>query len=225
MKEIGQGSPDQPIIDRYQVDPEGVREELAKYPVKGFRDFMGQHGGRQFKEGREAWYDRPHEELVKGFRDFIQYEQGKYLRVLGSRASPEETIGIELSMYKALSGLSNINVENEEERKKNDKQEKAFWTPISAAWDVLTHARYKPGSIPEHDTGMHVPDHYNRTREPVIKLSDPQVRMLDALAEAAGIPHERGQKEIEIPERLRDYENWVTSEEYEELVDQAQARK
>jgi hypothetical protein len=32
-----------------------------------------------------------------------------------------------------------------------------------------------------------------------------QVKILDALAEAADIPHQRGQSEVAIPEHIRDY--------------------
>jgi hypothetical protein len=51
--------------------------------------------------------------------------------------------------------------------------------------------------------GLQLSGHYQRTRESIIKLSDPQVRLLDALTEAVGIPHQRGQTVIEIPKNLK----------------------
>jgi hypothetical protein len=204
-KEVGQGRQDQ--SNNHSKEQGGVyHNSNASTPLS------------PLKQGEQGRYERPHEELVKGFRDYIAYQQGRYLRVLGERVSPERTISNELYLYEALPVLIHAYGEDKEEKKKNDKQEMAFWTPISVAWDVLTYDRYEPGSSPEQDTGMSVSYRYNRSREPVIKLSDPQVRMLDALAEAVGMPHQKGQTEIEIPEKLRDYENWVMSEEYEELV-------
>jgi hypothetical protein len=52
-------------------------------------------------------------------------------------------------------------------------------------------------------------NYYKRTRESTIKLSEPQTRVIDALAEAAGIPHQRGQAEIVIPKEGREYEEWL----------------
>jgi hypothetical protein len=55
--------------------------------------------------------------------------------------------------------------------------------------------------------------YYQKTQESRIKLSEPQVKMVDALTEATGIPRQRGQAEIEIPEKLRNYSQWFNSEE------------
>ena len=46
---------------------------------------------------------------------------------------------------------------------------------------------------------------WHEPRPEIIKLDPQQVKILDALAEAADIPHQRGQAEIEIPEHIRDY--------------------
>jgi len=52
--------------------------------------------------------------------------------------------------------------------------------------------------------------YYGETKEPAIKLTNPkQVLLLDAMAEAAGIPHQRGQTEITIPEKLRNYNKYL----------------
>jgi hypothetical protein len=55
--------------------------------------------------------------------------------------------------------------------------------------------------------GSYLSGKYKRNGEATIKLSDPQVRIIDALTEAVGIPHKRGQAEIEIPEELRSTKN------------------
>ena len=45
-------------------------------------------------------------------------------------------------------------------------------------------------------------------RPEIIKLDVQQVKILDALAEAADLPHQRGRAEIEIPENLRYYRRY-----------------
>jgi hypothetical protein len=81
--------------------------------------------------------------------------------------------------------------------------------PIRKAWDALAYDHYKEYSFTKHMVGLHLSGHYQRTHESVIKLTRPQARVLDALTEAVGIPHQRGQAEIEIPEKARHYEEWL----------------
>jgi hypothetical protein len=45
-------------------------------------------------------------------------------------------------------------------------------------------------------------------RPELIKLDPQQVKILDALAEAAHVPHQRGHAEIEIPDNLRYYNRY-----------------
>ena len=68
---------------------------------------------------------------------------------------------------------------------------------------------------------------YSRaTGEPKIKLTHPmQVRVLDALTEAAGVPHQRGQTDVEIPEKLRNYNQYLMSPEYQAKFAEAQAKR
>lgn len=139
-------------------------------------------------QGEEDRYDRPHEELVKGFKDYIQEQVERF----GGRYSPVEIIRMRL-YDKTKSSL------NEEEM--------SFFYPLRVAWDALTHDRYKPGSFRELLVGSVLLSEYQSSHEPAIKLSHPlQVRAIDALTEAVGISHERGQTEIEIPEKFRYYD-------------------
>jgi hypothetical protein len=63
--------------------------------------------------------------------------------------------------------------------------------------------------------------HNKEPRPELIKLDPQQVKILDALADAAGIPHQRGQTEITIPEHsrhgaedsLREYEERLRAED------------
>ena len=67
---------------------------------------------------------------------------------------------------------------------------------------------------------------HSATREPVIKLTNPkQVQLLDAMAEAAGIRHERGQTEITIPEKLKNYNQYLMSPAYQERQTHAHLRR
>ena len=55
-------------------------------------------------------------------------------------------------------------------------------------------------------------EHYEQTGQgATIALSEQHRRMLDALAEAADIPHQRGQTDIVIPEQLRNYNRTMAS--------------
>jgi hypothetical protein len=79
---------------------------------------------------------------------------------------------------------------------------------ISLYGSVMAYDRYEVGSREEGLAGSTMQMYYWATHEPTIKLTDPgQVRTLDALTEAVGIPHQRGQTEIQIPEKLRNYTN------------------
>jgi hypothetical protein len=51
------------------------------------------------------------------------------------------------------------------------------------------------------------------------------VRVLDALTEAAGVPHQRGQTEVEIPEKVRKYNQYLMSPEYQVKLAEAQAKR
>jgi hypothetical protein len=68
------------------------------------------------------------------------------------------------------------------------------------------YEHYKPGSSEENFAARSLQYYYQFTSKPGIILCNPlQIRVLDALTEAVGIPHERGMAEIEIPEKLRHY--------------------
>ena len=94
------------------------------------------------------------------------------------------------------------------------------------AWDALAYDKYETGSREEGLAGSLLQSYYGETKEPTIKLTNPkQVLLLDAMAEAAGVPHQRGQTEITIPEKLRKYNQYLMSSEYEELWKSARARR
>ena len=108
-----------------------------------------------------------------------------------------------------------------------NQEREEFFDRLEHAWDALAYERYEIGSDEERHAGtLTVGPYYRHTQEPTIRFSDPmQVRILDALAEAVGILHQRGQTEIEIPEKLKNYLAWQRSKEYEELWHQARARR
>jgi hypothetical protein len=156
-----------------------------------------------------------HEQLVKGFRDYIQQElQSGYHRI--SKTTPE------LLIHKKLT------LESQTGNGPNAKTALHFWRYLRYAWDALVYDRYRPGSPEESEAGYCLYHHYHSGRPPggpTIKLSDPQVRVLDALAEAVGIPHQKGQKEIVIPEKLRDYSKYQLTKEYQERVTKARSER
>jgi hypothetical protein len=105
------------------------------------------------------------------------------------------------------------------------EQSDTFFT-LRSAWDALAYDKYEPGSKEEGLAGSILQAHYSETKEPTIRLPNPkQVQLLDALTEAADIPHQRGQTEITIPEKLRNYNQYLISPEYEERWSRAQSRR
>ena len=153
---------------------------------------------------QQSWYDRPHEEMVKGFQVFFEGQHKDARR----QVPIEHLISQELSIKWHLPEIVT---------------ESDFFGTIKLAWDALAYDRYRPGSHIEEWAGKDLEEHFRSTNEQTIKLSDPQIRVINALTEAVGIPHQRGQAEIEIPENLKHYSEWQVSEEYQERVAKAKS--
>jgi len=155
-----------------------------------------------------------HERLVQSFQTLIREQQQLYssIRTPGEREDlpPEVIVRKQLDWYADTP----------------DKEKGETFFTLRSAWDALSYDRYEIGSKEEGLAGSVLQAYYAATHEPMIKLSDPrQVRLLDALTEAAGIPHQRGQTEIEIPEKLRHYNKLVMSNEYQARLAQAQVKR
>jgi hypothetical protein len=156
---------------------------------------------------------KSHEQLVRGFRSYIEEHQQTYQAIRSQEERetwpPEEIIRKRLDVQ---SGATN-------------EQEGEFFSTLRYAWDALVYDRYKTGSLTERLAGSTLWGYYQATQEPTIKLTDPvQVRMMDAMTEAVGISHEKGQTEIEIPEKLRHWNKWTSSKEYLDRWHQAQSK-
>jgi hypothetical protein len=155
-----------------------------------------------------------HERLVQSFQTLIREQQQIYssIRTPGEREvlPPETIVRQQLDWYADT---------------RDEEKSETFFT-LRSAWDALAYDRYEIGSKEEGLAGSVLQAYYAATHEPTIKLSDPrQVRLLDALTEASGIPHPRGQTEVQIPEKLRNYNKYVMSNEYQTRWDQAQAKR
>ena len=97
---------------------------------------------------------------------------------------------------------------------------------LRSAWDALVYDKYETGSKEEGLAGSLLQAYYSETKEPSIKLTNPkQVLLLGAMAEAAGVPHQRGQTEITIPEKLRHYNQYMMSQEYQDRWTNAKAQR
>ena len=154
-----------------------------------------------------------HEQLVSSLKGLI----GENQQIYASLRSPQEreVLPPETIIRNVLDWYSSSSME----------QDDTFSTLLSA-WDALVYDKYETGSKEEGLAGSILQSYYGETREPAIKLTNPkQVLLLDAMAEAAGIPHQRGQTEIVIPEKLRNYNQYMMSPEYEERWTRAQARR
>jgi hypothetical protein len=159
---------------------------------------------------QRGWHDRPHAELVSAFRGLIQKEHQE----LGDRAKYFSSATI-------LNNAFSQQVQYIFSDDKGEKQRGAYFAQILHAWQVIAYEHYGEGSVnsgdlDRHYAGLDLDTQYNRAKlrnsphPETITLTDSlQVRIIDAAAEAAGIPHQRGQTAFEIPEKLRDYEAQV----------------
>jgi hypothetical protein len=151
---------------------------------------------------QQDWYERSHGRLVKTYRKQIQ-EESQELQRVGQFLSAEDIIHLKLE--------NNI--------KKSSEEQYAFYATLSDAWDALAYDRYEPGSSTERAAGCRLGGYSSYSGKTTIELYNQElIWAIDAMAEAVGIPHKRGQREIEIPEKLRNYFKYVTSKEYKELV-------
>jgi hypothetical protein len=127
-------------------------------------------------------------QLVKAFRGFIkQREQESQLRL-----SPEERISLEL--------FRQTNACSEKKDREISKERDQFFSRLKVAWDSLIYDRIQAERPGEWSINVY----WGHTDDlETVKLTHPlQVRILDALTEAVGIPHQRGQAVIEIPKNL-----------------------
>lgn len=107
------------------------------------------------------------------------------------------------------------------------REKQLFFKPILYAWNAIAFDRYEPDSNAFRSACHILTGNYGRIASP-ITLSDPlQVKIIDALTDIAGIPHRKGQAEIEIPEKLRQLRKvgeWIHPHEYNERLTKAHKR-
>jgi hypothetical protein len=150
--------------------------------------------------------ERSHEALVAAFRQAIRRSRQRELEARGEHWSPVHIIQSELFHQAQFRYMSDRG------RYAAYKQLGEFYTPIYRAWDVIAYEHFGRGSDDmgaegRHAARLHLSRHMKQTGQTVITLSAQQTRILDALAEAADIPHQKGHTDIEIPEYLRGYED------------------
>jgi hypothetical protein len=91
---------------------------------------------RSLPQEVKGWYDRSHEELVRGFREYYERRvQDIPPEQRGSLDRPEEIMRDELQRHLPHS-----------EGDSDFKERQAFFRPIIRAWDALTYNRYESGS-------------------------------------------------------------------------------
>ena len=160
----------------------------------------------------------PHVQLVATFRSLIQEHQQVYakLHAFGENPHEPDVLSPETAVRGVLdwyAGSANPELGD-------------HLFSVRSAWDALAYDRYDPGSREEGLAGSVLQAYASASGGPKIKLTHPmEVRLLDAFAEAAGVPHQRGQNEIEIPEKLRNYNKYLMSPEYQAKLAEAQAKR
>jgi hypothetical protein len=208
MRELEKGRPDG-ALKRHTSQAERAPQPTA-------------HSAQE-KKGEEG---RAHEELVHAFREHIQQYRQKNQQLV-SGWTDVEIIDEELGHNARFVNIGLL-VEDAAHRDFLTRQGE-FYQPIYHAWHVIAYDRQTP-------TNMHVGAHllsrrYRQAiadkapRPDMITLDSLQMRVLDALAAAVGIPRERGQSRIQIPPKLRDFARWQASGEYEAAVARQAAAK
>src|SRR4029453_4108587 len=160
----------------------------------------------------------PHEQLVQSFRGLIRDHQAIYQQIHSFGENPHEPDAI--SSETAVRGVLDWYAGSA-----NTEMGEHMFT-VRSAWDALSYDRYEPGSREEGLAGSVLQAYSSATGEPKIKLTHPtEERVLDALTDAAGVPHQRGKTEVEIPEKLRNYNRYLQSPEYQAKLAEAQAKR
>jgi hypothetical protein len=199
---------------------EGERPRDALEPVRQTPITPGEH-------------ERSQVELVAAFRQAIRLrrQEGSNPKwpELGGRAQDysaariirEELCGqTEYQLYRTSDEIEqdkrdffeNFSASEESRQYWRSEEEKSrraeFYAPIVTAWDAIAYEYYVDarGRTEDYERSNAVTEvgvHCERTRQTAIILSEPQRRILEALAEAAEIPYEKGQAEVAIPETMR----------------------
>jgi hypothetical protein len=176
-----------------------VRREVNEREGAGRRNFPSEETARREEQ---SWANWSHEDLVGAFRGLLWQKRQSYGEFVPN-FPPATIIRQEL-------------VHKEGPQIVYDPQRKEFFRKLRDAWDVIAYEHYpqwwkKPGEnvYAQMDarwqlslTYLRAKDH-QESRPEIIRLDPLQVKILDALAEAADIPHQRGQAEITIPEHAR----------------------
>jgi hypothetical protein len=172
---------------------------VSEFEGKGRQDHPSQQNARREEQG---WADRPHADLVRAFRGLIWQKRQTYGE-LASRFPPAHIVRSEL-----------LHQENFRfSPKPEDKQRAEFFHGIRHAFDAIAweHYQWRSGHLAEEQISArwdlsvrHFAAKDRQEPHPeMIRLDPQQVRILDALAEAADVPHQSGQSEITIPDHLR----------------------
>jgi hypothetical protein len=174
-----------------------MRCDVTEYEGKGRPDGTSQQHARHEEQG---WAHRPHEELVGAFRGLIWKERHRHGSRMASRFPPASIVRSALSEK-----TGRFAVPTEEKHK--------FFHEIREAFDAIAweHYQWQPGELSAEQINARsylshrhfVAKRHQDPHPELIRLDPLQVRILDALAEAADVPHQRGRAEIEIPDHLR----------------------
>jgi hypothetical protein len=159
--------------------------------------------------------------LVQAFRHFID-ARAKYF---------EPPDPLEVAVHKQL----DIKIqESPFGNKQLDNERQEFFYQLGKAWDAVAFNRYEIGTFLEVSIGGRLASYYDDARRrglehpELISLNPTQVQIIDAMTEAVGIPHQRGQSEIPIPENVRGsktYFAWRRSPEYTASLNAYMARQ
>lgn len=161
---------------------------------------------------QQGWYSRPHEDLVRAFRGFIN--EREQMRGIYKKYFPPENV---------------IRTELDAQAKGSQGKRLKFFAELRVAWDALAIDRYDPYDADQAASYLNTYSYkpYSREIRTSITLPDPlQVKIIDALTDAVGIPHRRGQAEIPIPEKFRgnNYWQWLASPQYKQEYHKRLAR-
>jgi hypothetical protein len=157
------------------------------------------------------WYEQdiPHEQLVATIRELLAQDQEQ--TKVGNLKREEGRKFLLHPFWRLHFHLSRAEM-NSPTKTKGDivylSPKGAYFRTLQNAWDAISYDHYPEGSEEKRQVGLGfqvylAQEGYRGERPPVVLDDNRQIAVLDAMAEAVNIPHQRGQRVIPLPASIR----------------------
>lgn len=162
------------------------------------------------------WFDQemPYEELVDNIRGVVERARARHRPTAPEPFNSAEWLGEEL--------IETVN------KHQDNAEERQRYSDLLTAWDALAYTRYTDGSDGSfkwsETVRRRLENQVQDTKQTSLTLPPQGVKALDAIAEVAGIPREKGEATIDLTPFTQRYSwrqesTWFDQERpYEEVV-------